>query len=583
MKNLISFAVDLTAQPDRAAETTPPAIPPVQEAQDVTREIGGGKKFLNFPVKTGAAKRQVNVSVDGTQVRSFIVELADGSPDWWAPLDVTAWSGKKLTVCVDARPVTSKVEDAVPLRSNALDALRQSDTPADSEDLYRETLRPQLHFSARRGWLNDPNGLVFYNGEYHLFFQHNPYGWDWGNMHWGHAVSSDLVHWKELGEALYPDNLGAMFSGCAVVDWKNSSGLGKDGKPPLVLVYTATAPEGGQCLAFSMDGRSFSKDSRNPVIKNFVTGNRDPMIFWHAPTKKWVMVLYGCPPSSGGELDNQGKPATQHTIYFFTSPNLREWTQTSTILGGIEADHYLYECPNLFELPVDGDQANKKWVLAAANSDYAIGTFDGTTFTPEASGIPGVRGCYYAAQTFSDTPDGRRIQVGWGRAASHGMPFNQLITLPCELTLRSTPDGVRLAQQPMKELESLRDGPNRADALDSFRAELIELHAEFEPGDTGTIEVTVRGAKVIYDTVKQELIVNGTRTPAPLAGGKQNLVVFVDRTLVEVFAGNGLVYLPLPFIPNLEDQSVAVECKGGNAKINSLQVYKLKSIWRRGQ
>ena len=224
--------------------TAPISVPPVPVARDVSRNLTIDKKLLHFPVKTGAKPRVVTISVDGKAVRSFDIELADEEAQWWAPLDVSEWTGKNLTVVADVLPVTSK----------ALDSLRQADTLLDSENLYQEPLRSQLHFSPKRGWTNDPNGLVFYNGEYHLFFQHNPYGWNWGNMHWGHATSQDLVHWQEHSEALYPDEQGAMFSGSAVVDWNNTSGFGTAEHPPVVLIYAAAGSD-TQCIASSTDGK----------------------------------------------------------------------------------------------------------------------------------------------------------------------------------------------------------------------------------------------------------------------------------------------------------------------------------------
>ncbi len=536
---------------------------PAQLLANAKREFKIEQRYLNLPIKNGAAKRKVTTLVDGRVEVTNDIELANDNPDWWAFIDVSAWRGKTVTLQVDKLP-----DD-----SSALSAIEQSDSIRDADKLYREPLRPQLHLSSKRGWLNDPNGMVFFNGEYHLFYQHNPYGWGWGNMHWGHAVSRDMVHWQELGDKLAPDEFGPMFSGSAVVDWKNTSGFGKEGKPPLVLIYTAAGNPTVQCIASSTDGRTFTKYSGNPVVKQITGGNRDPKVFWHEPTTKWVMVLY---------VETTGK---RHTIHFFNSPNLRDWTLSSITDGGIDNDKFLFECPDFFELPVDGDASKKKWVLSGANSEYAIGTFDGTKFTPETSKLPDVRGRgFYAAQTFSDVAptDGRRIQIGWCQAESRGMSFNQLQSIPMELTLRTTPAGARLHRQPVKELASLRDGPNQADSLANFRADLIELRADFTPGNVESIEFHLRGAKIVYDTKKQELIVNDHRAPAPLVDGRQRLIVFVDRTMLEVFASDGQTYIPLPFIPKPADQSVSVsdtDAKGGKAKLTSLQVYKLKSIW----
>ena len=333
-------------------------------------EIHVEKRYLNLPIKNGGPKRNLTILLDGRVEVINEIELADATPDWWAFTDVSAWKGKTITLQVD------KLRED----SQGLKSIDQSDLIKDADNLYREPLRGQFHFSSRRGWNNDPNGLVYYNSEYHLFYQHNPYGWGWGNMHWGHAVSGDMVHWNELGDVLAPDAFGPMFSGSAVVNWNNTSGFAKDGKPPLVLIYTAAGNPTTQCIAYSTDGRNFTKYSVNPVLKQITSGNRDPKVMWHAATKKWVMVLYV-------ELNKE------HTIHFFTSPNLREWTLGSVSRGGtMGKDGYFYECPDFFQLLVDEKPEDKKWTLLAANTEYATGSFDGSTFKPEQSRLRGQRG-----------------------------------------------------------------------------------------------------------------------------------------------------------------------------------------------
>jgi len=554
------ISVDHIVQTDRR----PPGL-----MTNVTREFEIQQRYLNFPIKNGAPKRVVTTLVDGEVVVRNNIELADAEPDWWAFMDVGAWGGRTLTLQVDKLP-----ED-----SRALVAVEQADAIRDAANLYREPLRGQFHFSSRRGWNNDPNGLSYFKGEYHLFYQHNPYGWGWDNMHWGHAVSRDLVHWRELGVKLLPDEMGPMFSGSAVVDWENTSGLGEAGQPPLVLIYTAAGNPTVQGIASSTDGRVFTKYPGNPVLPQITGGNRDPKVFWHDPTRRWVMVLYVTLP------DNL------HTIHFFTSPNLRAWTLAS-ITEGVPGSNYLYECPDFFELPIDGDDNRRKWVLFAANSEYAIGTFDGTTFQPEQSRLSGHRGRgFYAAQTFSDIPatDGRRILIGWFQTETKGMPFNQSMTLPLELKLTATPDGPRMTFAPVRELETLRArshsfeditlNPGSANPLKNLRAELVELRAEFEPRDAEEVIFTVRGATIVYDGKTQEWVVNTHRAPAPLRGGKQCLTIFCDRTGLEVFASNGLTYVPMPFQPKVEDLALGVQVKGGSAKLATLRVHELESAW----
>ncbi len=544
--------VDHLVQTDRK----PPGL-----LSDVRREFQIEKRYLHLPIKDGPT-RKVTALVDGRVVVRNDIGLADGEPDWWAWMDVSAWRGQTLTLQVDKLP-----ED-----SAALAAIEQSDSLRGAEDLYREPLRGQFHFSSRRGWNNDPNGLVFFRGEYHLFYQHNPYGWNWGNMHWGHAVSRDLVHWQELRDELLPDELGPMFSGSAVVDWDNTSGLGQAGQPPVMLFYTAAGNPTTQCLASSTDGRTFTKYSGNPIVKQITGGNRDPKVIWHAPSKQWVMTLY---------VELSGK----HTIHFLTSPNLKDWTVISQTEG-------FFECPDFFELAVDGDSTQRKWVLTAASSEYMVGTFDGARFTPETPKLPGHRGRgFYAAQTFSDIPpeDGRRIQIGWFQTATPGMPFNQSMTIPLELKLAGTADGPRLTWTPVKELAALRAkshhlgpttlAPGQANPLARVAAELVEVRAEFAPGEAREVAFTVRGAAIVYNAQKQELAVNGHVAPAPLCDGKQRLVVYCDRTGLEVFASGGLTYVPLPFQPKPDDVQLDLQATGGSVQLMSLEVHELKSAW----
>jgi sucrose-6-phosphate hydrolase SacC (GH32 family) len=555
--------VDQIVQTDRK--------PPVEQ-KDVSLELTATKRYLHFPVKNGAPVKKVEVIVGGNVERFFDIELADDTPDWWAFLDISPWQNQMLRVKVN------RLHDD----SSALRSLSQDDEIKGAENLYREPLRPQLHFSARRGWNNDPNGLVFYRGEYHLFLQHNPYGWGWGNMHWGHAVSRDLVHWEERGEALYPDRMGPMFSGSAVVDWENTSGFGKQGEPPIVLIYTAAGNPTVQCLAYSTDqGRTFTKYAGNPVVKQITGGNRDPKVIWHEPTQRWVMTLY-----VGFDETKEGRKTTRHTIHFLTSPNLKDWKVTSQING-------LFECPDFFELPVDGESRNKKWVLTAASSEYMVGSFDGERFTPETAKLPGHRGKgFYAAQTFSDIPasDGRRIQIGWLQAPSPGMSFNQAMTMPLELNLKSTAAGPRLTWQPVREFLSLRAnekdlGPvtlksGDANPFSGMREELVEVGAWFELGADSEVTINVRGVPIVFNAAKQELSVNGHRSPAPLHGGKQEIIVFADRTAFEVFASEGLVYVPMPVIPKADARGIGVSVSGAPVKFSVLRANQLRSIWK---
>jgi sucrose-6-phosphate hydrolase SacC (GH32 family) len=554
--------VDQITHTDEKASLTVPL------RTDVSRTLSLDASFLNLPIKIGGPRRRVTFRTDGTVIDRFEASLADAKPDWWAFVDVTAHKGKSLTITVDTLP-----ED-----SRALETVTNTDAVVGQETLYREPLRPQFHFSAKRGWLKDPNGLAYYNGEYYLFFQHCPFQWGGdGPKYWGLAVSRDLVHWKEVEEALAPDELSAMWSGSGVVDTNNTSGFGVDGKPPLVLIYTAAGDPFVQCIAYSTDGRRFTKYTGNPVVGNVTAGNRDPRAFWHEPTKRWVQALY---------VEEDRK----HTVHLFTSPNLRDWTRAS-VVPGLPGTSHLYECPDFFPLALDGDTTKTKWIITGADSQYQVGSFDGTTFTPETDALSGHQGRgFYAAQTFNEEPKGRRIQIGWWQTETQGMPFNQSMSLPLELNLISTPDGPRMTWTPVEELESLRAvshalgeisiDENSPESLAEIRSELMEVRAAFTPGDAEEVTFTVRGITVVFDVRTQEIIVNGHRAPASLHNGKQNVTIYVDRVGLEVFTSNGLTFVPMPVQPKPEDTGISVSARGGTVAFDNLDVYELKSAWQ---
>jgi len=426
-------------------------------------------------------------------------------------------------------------------------ALAMIATPAIDQD-YQEELRPQFHFTARKGWLNDPNGLVFYKGEYHLFFQHNPFGTEWGNMTWGHAVSKDLLHWTELDSALEPDGLGTMYSGSAVVDKSNT----------LNLFYTAAggnneASKGKpftQCLATSTDGRKFTKFAGNPIVPHIEAENRDPKVIWHESSKQWVMALY----------------LNDDRYELLTSKDLKSWTKIDDVaMPGAS------ECPDFFELPVDGKKDKKLWVFWSANGKYRLGAFDGHKFSPSTGPLDSNYGANcYAAQTYSEEPRGRRVQFGWMQGGSYPkMPFNQQMTVPRELRLISTPDGPRIATLPVDELKKLRLGTLR----ETCESGLLEVRATLLRDRNS--KIVIEGATIEYDASAHVLRCLGRTAPIRPEGGPFELIAYRDRTSLEIFADRGLVSMPFCFVPTRRAAAVTCDLDG----MKKFQCYELKSCW----
>jgi fructan beta-fructosidase len=540
--------IDHILQSDKRASST---------AADRTREIVLARKYLLFPISNTVRPCRLKIVIEGKVIHDFDINLATDAPDWWAKLDLSRYTGKTATLTVDR----------LPFQSGGLVRVESSDRLRHTQPLYDETLRPQLRFSQMRGWNNDPNGLVYQDGEYHLFWQSNPFGPKWANMYWGHAVSKDLLHWQELPLALYPRTMavGHCFSGSANVDENNTGGWQRGDDKVMVAAFTDTGA--GEALAISTDrGRTWKYIKENPVIPQH--GGRDPKLIWYEPGKHWVIAVFST---------HQGKKG----IAFYTSKNLKNWEFASWIEG-------FYECPELVELPVDNDPGKKRWVLFAADARYLIGTFDGKTFTPEHKEKYQLHyGSYYASQCFNRVPGGRVIQVGWARINMPGMPFNQAFSLPTELTLRTTPAGIRLGAEPIKELETLRgkaqsvdskvvtpEKPIRVDAP----GQLLDIVVELEPKGAREIKLQFGANQVSYNVSAGKL----DGMPLPLVDGKLAFRVVVDRPLYEMVGGRGTVYKTNPRRDGGKQiDSVQLATVGGEAKLKRLEVYPMRSIWKK--
>lgn len=568
-----------------AALTLVPALPKLTLASENSGDVVARKSrrlhidrpFVLFPINNEALSRRVRLVKDGHVLRSFTASL--GLPaQWWAHLDVSAWQGQTPTLSVEPDTNTpptwqmktsgrgARETDNAELAS----AIHTSAKIWQSETLYKEPLRPLFHFSPRRGWNNDPNGLMYHNGQYHLFFQHNPYGLRWGNAHWGHAVSRDLVHWKELPIALYPHGDGDFpYSGSGVVDHENISGWGKDGRPPMVIAFTSTGR--GECIAYSNDdGVTWKEFEGNPVIQH---NGRDPRLLWHPQTKQWVMAVYSETGAEPAAPDRQG-------IAFYTSADLRSWQQRSWIEGYID-------CPDLFALPVDGDPKRMKWVLTCGIGHYCVGEFDGSRFLPQSPKLPlcAGGGALSAAQTFSNDPEGRVVQIAWAHVDTVDSPFTQMMSFPTTLSLRTTSEGVRLCHQPVEAIRSLRihtyeipSGPlTPVPMLTGQKGEAWDIELDIRVGTTEPITMSIGGDEYQYQPASQMLSGPKGTMPIPLTGGRLQLRVLVDRTTVEIFGDRGQAHGL--FIRGNPGESAVLALHASQGHIERLSAHLLRKAW----
>jgi fructan beta-fructosidase len=536
------------------------------------------KQYVHLPVSyDGNDETRLQLIVENEAVREFDIFLPDANPDFWVFLDVSEFGNKKATLKTRYGEV-----------KKGLDLIYVSDNRTYLDNVYSEDFRPQIHFSTMRGWINDPNGLIYYDGEYHLFYQHNPYGYAWGNMHWGHAVSTDLLRWEQLPEALYPDEIGVAYSGSAVIDYANTSGFQSGDENVMVAIYTSTwfpdrdqeaageTPLERQSIAYSNDkGRTWTKYEGNPVIGNRrellgTRNDRDPNVFWHEPTQKWVMILF-----------------ERIGFSIFNSDNLKDWQQQS---------HFetFWECPELFELPIDGNAENTKWVVYDAGGDYVLGDFDGKEFKVTSGAHNYINGEFFAAQTYENIPeeDGRRIQLGWGTIQSPGMPFNMMMAFPTELTLRTTAKGVRMFNEPVAEIEELHSkvyswenisGEQANEHLKNIETDVLHVKCVIDNISTmgynlgfgqDELSYTIRNNTFVYRD--EELIFKYI----PENGSNEIIYeIIIDRTSIEVFVDNGRLTMILPRTQTKDRGPLSFSPDDERINIKSLEVFEMKSIW----
>ena len=546
-------------------------IPMAPEPRSFTDRLTIQKKYLVIPIRIGAGKCNVSFEVAGKKVLRCSAEIAPdaNSVDFWAYFTIEHYKGRAAVISVEG---TAR---------EGFGLIRQSDEIPGQGKFYTESRRPQLRFSQKVGWNNDTNGMVYYDGEWHLFYQYCPTALRHADKFWGHAVSRDLIHWEELPIALSPftQAKGQCFSGSAVVDHHNTAGFQAGDKPPIIAVFSDFGAGVGEALAYSNDrGRTFTYYEGNPVLKH--PGN-DPRVIWYEYGKNdqpitteaqklrghWVMAVYDYKRQYG------------KNIAFYSSTDLKNWAEQSHLPG-------YAECPEILELPVDDDKQNTRWVVFGADAQYAVGRFDGKVFTPEHEGKRRVHyGAYFASQTFSNAPDGRTIQIGWAKINLPGMPFNQAFTFPHHLTLRKTPAGIRMFAEPIKEIATLwrkthtagvaKLTPNSPASV-AVSGELFDIRAKFAVGQAKAVGLDIGGNRVVYDVGTRKL--DGA-TMLPI-DGKITVQVIVDRPMIETCGNDGAVCITSVRKKRGNVSTIKAFADGGPARLIAMEVHELKSIWQ---
>lgn len=582
---------------DASADTSSLLIKDLGEGHCLVH-INTNQRYLLLPVEEVMPDVRVSMIVNNKEVNVADVRLAVNRVDYFVPLDISDYAGKNILL-------KFKLGSNDPIRGKLSAVCCKEMKLSDTFDTgNREKFRPTYHFSPLYGWMNDPNGMVYKDGEYHLFYQHNPYGSKWGNMHWGHAISKDLINWEHRPDAITPDALGTIFSGSAVVDTDNTAGFGAGA---IVAIYTQNSDRQVQSIAYSTDnGRSFTKYENNPVLTSDARDFRDPKVFWHKDTQRWIMLL-----------------AVGQEMQIFSSSNLKDWAFESSFGEGQGAHGGVWECPDLFELPVDGTN-EKKWVLlcnlnpggpfGGSATQYFVGTFNGKEFVNESPSKTKWMDWgkdHYATVTWSDAPDNRRIAIAWmsNWQYANDVPTSQYRSpnsVPRDLSLFTVDGETYLQSAPSPELLKLRDISKKR----SFKVNGTRTIKDMIAGNEGAyeIELTIENqhADVIgfrlyndkgeevdmqYDMKEKKFSMDRRKsgdvgfnenfpmlTWTAIESGKDELKLrlFVDKSSVEAFGDGGRFVMTNQVFPSEPYTHIDFYSKGGAYKVDSFVIYKLK-------
>lgn len=547
------------------------------------------KKYILLPIEEASPESRLSMVCDNEVIQTLNVRLAVTKTDYYVPIDLSGH--RNISFNFHSVP-----DDAICWQD-----LKLSD---NYDTVNKESYRPAYHFSPSYGWMNDPNGMVYKNGEFHLFYQYNPYGSMWGNMHWGHAVSKNMIDWEELPVALAPDGLGSIFSGSCVVDKKNTAGFGEGA---IIAFYTSAGERQVQSMAYSQDnGRTFKKYERNPIITSTVRDFRDPKVFWHPETDRWIMVI-----------------AASQEMQFYSSPNLREWTYESSFGHGEGNHDGVWECPDLIRLPIDGS-TQKKWVLlcninpggpfGGSATQYFIGEFNGKKFIndfPATTKWMDWGKDHYATVTWSNAPDNRNIAIGWmsNWQYANQVPTTQYRsanTLPRDLSLYKVGKELYIRCAPAPEVTALR---KKGLSEKNIRVNNSYNISSFLPQDKKTYEIALsiknesaeiigwslfnskgEEIKMYYNLIDQTFSMDRTKsgitgfseefptvTVAPIyKDAELNLRIFVDNSSIEVFGNEGCFVMTNLVFPTEPYTRLSFYAKGGSYEISSLNVYPIK-------